>query len=943
MLSPRNLRTDVVNVFESLRELVPVREVVERCAEVDEGSSTARCVAGRHPDNRPSMHLYEDHVYCFACGFHADVTGLWAAVHGIEGQIEAARDLAREFGIELPERDSEAQREAQACREKEESHLEEARAYYRALDRHTRVRDWWEMRGFGKGLRERFLLGANKDGTAAVIPFWHRGRVQGLIHRKLKGEPKYRYPSAEEFVDGYRPLFIPGSRGGEVFLVEGIVDALAVAAAGKNAIAVGGAGMSNAQMAQLGRLLRDDVRIFILPDDDEPGAEAARKWAHHLYPRALICRADYGAEDRKDAADLFAGAGATQTAEHLGRLAATSEDLMDIEAQVAAELGSPRRRFDYAVEHVVPLAARMRSESAQEAALGIVAGELQGVNVSWLKKALGEELARLESEVLAQRIAEYTREQERQTDEYRKKVEEAQGEIDDLFGPGVLGRLRKDAAKIHNVRRDEKALELSLLVALGAQLAPLPNGRPLGASMLLTADAGRGKNHIVDAAVTPLPEEFYLTFEIASGQSLYYAAAENPAFLKHRFVYPNEIEGVEALVEFLRPMLSKGWARKLVTNKDADGRNAIQEIIVEGPVTAAIPTVRNKTDEQLQTRLLVAELPDYVGRVKEHAKAVSELLHPGYSTADYSYRLSLWHEGFRRLTNVRRVVFPLKHPDFALDDDKVSHGARLWANVLGLMATNAWTEQRNRKVVELPSGEAAIEATPDDYEVAYNVFTAVCQRTVVNLSENHRKILGALYDLHKEFPNREGFTQREIASGAGVSPQTVSNNKTFLVASAKLLKETEDGLALPEGADPSWWSTDELSTGLPTPEKVRSWWEDAPPDPPSGGAGHTGQAAETNQKHHTYAENSVQGEVGQALDTSNSPGGGTGQPMKVTGRVQPPSSEGVDSENGLGKRNTDEDEGASSASSASSMGTPTYIRASKNPTLTADDDGGVNI
>jgi hypothetical protein len=178
-------------------------------------------------------------------------------------------------------------------------------------------------------------------------------------------------------------------------------------------------------------------------------------------------------------------------------------------------------------------------------------------------------------------------------------------------------------------------------------------------------------------------------------------------------------------------------------------------------------------------------------------------------------------------------VFPLAHPDFALDDDKVSHGARLWANVLGLMAAHAWLEQGNRKVVELPSGEAAIEAIPDDYEVACTIFTAICRRTVVNLSENHRKILGALHDLHQEFPSREGFSHREIASGAGVSPQTVSNNKTFLVTSAKLLKETEDGLALPEGADPSWWSTNELSTGLPTPDMVRSWWEEAPPDPPS--------------------------------------------------------------------------------------------------------------
>ena len=914
----------------------PVEKVLSRLEGVVESNGSHRGLCPSHDDREPSLSVSEGDdgralIKCFAgCTSEAivDAVGLrMADLFNAEGG--GGRHYIDQKVVERRKKQADEKRLAQVC--------------HGALEKHPHVREWWEERGFGAELQARFLLGASNDGTEAVIPFWHRSEIRGLIRRRLEGEPKYRYPSAEEFVDGYRPLFIPGSLGGEVFLVEGIIDALALAAVGRSAIAVGGTGISKAQMAELRSLLREDVRVFILPDDDERGAEAARKWARCLYPQALICKADYGAEDRGDVADLFAGAGATQTVEHLGRLAATSEDLMDIEARVAAELGSPRRRFDYAVEHIIPLAARVTSEGAREAALGIIASQLQGVNVAWLKKALGEELERVENEGFTQLIAEQAREQERQREEYRKRVEEAQDDIDALFGPGVLERLRKDAAEIHNVRRDERALDLALLVALGAQLTPLPNGRPLGASMLLTADAGRGKNHIVDAAVTPLPEEFYLTFEIASGQSLYYAAAEDPTFLKHKFVYPNEIEGVDALVEFLRPMLSKWWAKKLVTNKDSDGRNAIQEIIVEGPVTAAIPTVRNKTDGQLQTRLLVAELPDYVGRVKEHSKAVSELLHPSYSTTDYSRRLFHWQEGFRQLTKTRRVVFPLEHPDFALDDDQVSHGARLWANLLGLMATHAWTEQRNRKLIELPSGAMAIEAIPDDYEAAYNIFNEVCRRTVVNLSENHRKILAALHDLHEEFPNREGFTTREIASGAGVSPQTVSNNKTFLVTSAKLLKETEYGLALPEGADPSWWSDSELSTGLPTPEKVRYWWEDDPPDPPPRDGGQGGHAAETDGNPLHYAENAVQQPTGQPLDTSSSPGGGTGHPAELTGLIHPLSSEGLDSENSLDKRHTEGERGVSSASSASSTGTSTYIRASENPTLIAGDDGGVDV
>jgi DNA primase len=217
--------------------------------------------------------------------------------------------------------------------------------------------------------------------------------------------------------------------------VEGIIDALAVAAAGKNAIAVGGTGISNSQIADLRRLLREDGQVYILPDDDESGSQAARKWARHLYPRALVCKADYGGEDRKDAADLFAGAGAPQTGEHLDRLAATSENLVDIETRVAAELASPRRMFDYAAEHIIPLAARIPSESSREAALGIVAAHLPGVNAAWLKKALGEERERLKNEVLTQLVEEQAREQERRREEYYKKVEEAQGDIDALFSP----------------------------------------------------------------------------------------------------------------------------------------------------------------------------------------------------------------------------------------------------------------------------------------------------------------------------------------------------------------------------------------------------------------------------------------------------------------------------------------------------------------------------
>jgi DNA primase len=851
------------SVFEVVREEIPIDRLIDA-----NGHRKISCIAEAHEDSNPSMHVYDDHVHCFGCGFRGDVVDVWGVQRGIERPIEAALDLAREFGVQLPEMSEASRQKTEEKRQKQGHALKLAQACHRALENHPRVREWWEGRCFGEELRERFLLGTNRDGTQAVIPFWGRGgRVLFLVRRKLEGEPKYILPSEEELPDGHKPLFIPGPiRGGELYLVEGYVDALVLAALGKSVVAIGGTGISDPQRNELSRLLPKGRQGYILPDDDESGRAAGRTLGRMLFPKAKVCSPSYG-EGNDDIADLFAAVGPKETTDQLGRLVLSSRDALDIETDLVADIeGDAREKLAYATEHIVPLLARITPAGLQDANADIVCEKVKGLKKSWLNKAIKDHNDRMLAELLEKAERQALAEMERQRQEYQERVGQAQKDIDSLLAPGVLERLRSTAARMHNVYGDREPLELALLVALGAQLEPLPNGRPLGASILLSAEAGRGKNHIVDAAVKPLPPEFYFAFEIASGQSLYYKADEDPEFLKHTFAYPNEIEGAEQLWEFLRPMLSKGKATKIVTAKDADGNMVSRTIIVEGPVTVAIPTIRNKTDEQLQTRLLVAELEDYAGRVKEHSHAVSEQLLPDAASADFSRQQWLWQEGLRQLTAHRRVVFPLRHPDFAYDDDQVSHGARLWANLLSLMATHAWLEQKNRCLLELAEEKVAIEATPDDYEAAYRIFTKVCKRTVVNLGDTHRKILGALYDLEQEFPNREGFPQREISKAAKVSQSMVSDNKTFLVMSAKLIKETDHGLILVEGAHPSWWATGDMMKGLPTPEQVRVWWEGGGGDPPPGEkfghppksadqADQADQGADQAHKPHTYGGN----------------------------------------------------------------------------------------
>jgi DNA primase len=839
-----------VSVFELLRERVPVEEIVGRGSAVR--SNKVRCVAPGHADSNPSMHLYGDHIYCFSCGFHGDVTDVWGAMRGISGPVEAALDLAREYGVELPEQDPEARRQAQERREKEDLYYKQAQACHRALERHPRVREWWESRGFGRDWRERFLLGANRDGTAAIIPFWHRGRVQGLIRRKLGGEPKYLYPKAEHFPAGHRPLFIPKSVRGEAFLVEGILDALALAALGEDAVAVGGTSISEPQMKELEKL---PGALYELPDADEEGKEAAREWARTLYPRALVCPAEYGEEvaemRNKDFADLFA-AEQEGAKGRLAGLKARAVDGLKLAIESLPNDPSKRRRLRYVRESVIPLILRQleaRSSIALAeptkssevlAALDDIS-EATKLKVGILKAAVEEEAQRRLMEVRGAARAE----SRAQADSLSQEA------YAPLLESGVLDRYVKEAARIHGVVGDAEPMRLITLVAVGAQIELLPNRKPLGPSVMLIAEPGRGKNYLTDAVVGPLPPDWYLAFESASAASMYYQVESDPDFLTHRFVYPNEAEATDALVEFLRPMLSAGKAVRLtVNNTGPNGANQAQELEARGPITTVIPTVRNKLDEQLQTRLLVAELEDYEGRVKKHAQAFSRLLLPGYAVTDDTETVRKWRAALSSLTEVRRVVFPLDREGFALDNDGVSHGARLWANLLGLMCAHAWLEQHNREIMELPKGERAVVATPDDYEAAYGVFKATSQRTVVNLSETHRKILDAISELQQDDPTADGFPQRAIAEQAGVQQGTVSKHKAFLTMSAKLVRETDHGLTLVSGAEPSWWAGHDLMQGFPSPAQVRSWWEEEL-SPPGG----TGGDDRRNKRNHRNTGN----------------------------------------------------------------------------------------
>ena len=197
--------------------------------------------------------------------------------------------------MDSPKTSAEAKEKAERRRQQEAEYLKQAEEYHEALLRYPSVANWWESRGFYEGLREKFLLGVTDDGHAATIPFWNRGRVHGIVRRKLEGEPKYVLPKKEDLPAGYRPLFVPGRVREGMFVVEGYVDALALAALGYGVAAIGGTHTNQEQLAEIRRL---PGRIYVLPDADEEGRKAARRLVEDLYPKAMLCPPEYERKEK---------------------------------------------------------------------------------------------------------------------------------------------------------------------------------------------------------------------------------------------------------------------------------------------------------------------------------------------------------------------------------------------------------------------------------------------------------------------------------------------------------------------------------------------------------------------------------------------------------------------------------------------------------------------
>jgi DNA primase len=329
-----------------IQELIARADVVEivgRYVQLKKGGANFMGLCPFHGEKSPSFSVSptKQFYHCFGCGKNGNAISFLMDHAGMTF-VEAVKDLAQQYGMQVPEDDASPEDRARAVEQREKQHtltsvLEKAADAYRHHLKHSiKAVDYLKGRGLSGEIAKQFGLGYAPEGwrsLASVFPHYDdpllvesglvilheaqageeekrydrfRDRVMFPI-RNVKGEcigfggrilgegtPKYlNSPETPVFSKGRELYGLFEARGalrdmGYALVTEGYMDVVALAQLGfPNAVATLGTACTNEHVQKLFRFTDSVVFSF---DGDSAGRRAARKALDGALPFATDVR-----------------------------------------------------------------------------------------------------------------------------------------------------------------------------------------------------------------------------------------------------------------------------------------------------------------------------------------------------------------------------------------------------------------------------------------------------------------------------------------------------------------------------------------------------------------------------------------------------------------------------------------------------------------------------
>ena len=333
-----------------------------------------------------------------------------------------------------------------------------------------------------------------------------------------------------------------------------------------------------------------------------------------------------------------------------------------------------------------------------------------------------------------------------------------------LRAPDLMDRIAHDMSVLGYVG-EEINKKLGYLIAVSRKLA-----EPLSA--ILISQSGAGKSGLAGALERLVPPEDVVFWSRLTPQALYYVEKD---FLKRKLVVIEERAGSDAADYSIRALQSKHKLVQAVPVKDpATGGIHTRTMEVEGPAAFLETTTRLTINPENASRCFELYLDESAAQTDrvQHAQRAAKTVE-AISRRERGRALERTHQNAQRLLDPVAVAIPfaekLTFPNSWLRTRRDN------LRMLNLIEAVAFLHQHQRPRHRLQSGAEYIEATVEDYAIAYSLATTALGFGLDELRKPARDLLALIEGKAKAIAEERGatlaavtFMRRDVRSWSGL-------------------------------------------------------------------------------------------------------------------------------------------------------------------------------
>ena len=288
--------------------------------------------------------------------------------------------------------------------------------------------------------------------------------------------------------------------------------------------------------------------------------------------------------------------------------------------------------------------------------------------------------------------------------------------------------------------------------------------RPL--HVISFGSSGTGKTHLQERVGELMPEEDRIELTTLSENAFYYFGQQE---LKNKLILIEDLDGAENVLYPLRELMSKRRISKTIAHKTKSGETKTLHLVVEGPVSVAGCTTKDKVYEDNANRSFLLYLDESEAqdrRIMDHQKKISA----GKINIDQQIKIS------SLLQNCQRVLKPvLVRNPYAEQLElpkEVFKPRRTNGHYLALIeAVTFYHQYQREEKADEQTGEIYIETTTEDIAATNELIKEVLLRKSDELSGACRRYLERLKD-HLRTKDKNEFTNLEIRKALRVNAQS---------------------------------------------------------------------------------------------------------------------------------------------------------------------------